>query len=89
MDSSSALDSYGPVLSNAPSLTVIRAVHAMIQHETSARKLDFFKVKMMLVGFSITTGKYMSSPAKLRQDIKVFLYFHIKKADSIIKGFPL
>ena len=48
MDSSSALYSYGPLLSNAPSLATIRAVHAMIQHARSARKPDVLKVKMML-----------------------------------------
>ena len=37
-DSSTTLDSYGSLLSNAPSLAIIRAVLAMIQHETSASK---------------------------------------------------
>ena len=58
MDSSSALDSYEPLLSNAPSVATTRAVCAKIQHERSARNLDFLKVKMRLVGFSITVGKY-------------------------------
>ena len=44
-DSSSALDSYGSLLSNAPSLAIIRAVLAMIQHERSASKTKNFRVK--------------------------------------------
>ena len=58
MNSSSAFESYGPLLSNAPSVATTRAVCAKIQHERSARNLDFLKVKMRLVGFSITVGKY-------------------------------
>ena len=47
MDSSTALESYGSLLSNAPSLTTIREVLAKLQHETSARKTKFFKVKII------------------------------------------
>ena len=44
-DSSSALDSYGSLLSNAPSLAIIRAVLAMLQHERSASKTKNFRVQ--------------------------------------------
>ena len=44
-DSSGALDSYGSLLSNAPSLVKIGAVLAMIQHERSACKTKNFRVK--------------------------------------------
>ena len=44
-DSSSALDSYGSLLSNAPSLAIIRVVLAMMQQERSASKTKTFRVK--------------------------------------------
>ena len=44
-DSSSALDSYGSLLSNAPSLAIIRAVLAMIQRERSVSKAKNIRVK--------------------------------------------
>ena len=45
MDSSSALESSGSLLSNAPSLAIIRAVLAMIHHERSASKTKNFRVQ--------------------------------------------
>ena len=45
IDSSSALESYGSLLCNAPSLATIGEVLATLQHETSARKSGFSKVK--------------------------------------------
>ena len=41
--SSIALDSYGSLLFNVPSLAIIRAVLAMIQHERSASKTKIFE----------------------------------------------
>ena len=45
IDSSSALESYGPLLSNAPSLASIRALLAKLEHETSTCKTKIFKMK--------------------------------------------
>ena len=53
INSSTALESYGPLLSNAPSLAMIRAVFAMIQHERLAFELGFSKTKIMLVRFQL------------------------------------
>ena len=52
MDSSSALESYGPLLYNAPSLANIGAVLAMIQHETSSLTLDVKSMKHKTMQFS-------------------------------------
>ena len=43
--SSTTLDSYGSLVSNAPSLAIIRAVLAMLQHERAASKTKIFKVQ--------------------------------------------
>ena len=42
--SSTTLESYGSLLSNEPSLAIIRAVLAMIEHERSASKTRIPKV---------------------------------------------
>ena len=44
MDSNGALESYGPLLSNAPSLARIDNVLANLQHETSAFKPNIFPI---------------------------------------------
>ena len=43
--SSTTLDSYGSLLSNAPSHAIIRAVLAMIQHERSVSTTKNFRVQ--------------------------------------------
>ena len=51
--SSTALESYRPLLSNEPSIAIIRAVLAMIQYQSLASTFGFFTMKIMFVGFQL------------------------------------
>ena len=64
--SSSALESYGPLLSNEPSLVKFRAVFAMIQHETSSLTLDVKSMKHKTMQFSFVNQQSLSEGVRPR-----------------------
>ena len=66
--SSITLDSYGSLVSNAPSLAIIRAVLAMLQHERSASKT---KTKIIII---ISKGYQRNTKGKYKENIQQSLW---------------
>ena len=89
MDSSSALESYGPLLYNAPSLANIGAVLAMIQHETSSLTLDVKSMKHKTMQFSFINQQSLYEGVRPRPLTMALLTGIVLMQLSIVLGYTV